>query len=613
MDKYHADGRTVNSFSWKIAGIAGDGILNAGMMFAKACKRAGLYVFATAEYPSLIRGGHNHLDVRVSSGPIFAHTKHVNLLVALNNESIIRHAHKIPAGGGIICDSEDTSIDASRVPEGVSVFPLPLKKLARENGGEIMRNTVAMGASFAMLDFNLDYFSEIINQNFIRKGINIVSSNILAAKAGYDHVKQNFHSTFPYALVEQSPKISEKTIYLSGNEAIVCGAIKAGCKLICAYPMTPASSIMMTMARFEKDYNVVVKQTEDEIAAINMAIGANFAGIRAMTATSGGGFALMVEGLGLAAQTETPLVVVEAMRPGPATGMATHSGQGDLRFVLHASTDEFPRVVVAPGDVAECFHSAVGAFNIAEAYQLPVIILTDKFLGESYQTVERFPNDGIKIQRGKYFDKAGASYGPQGNFFKRYLVTPDGISPRSIPGQQGGIHVASSYEHDQEGFEREDEDIRVAMHRKRFRKIALFEKQHDISPHFYGDKRGDISLVGWGSTKMSILEAMKLLNERGIRTGFMQPYFINPFPSKHVAEALKKAKKAIVIENNYTSQLGGIIREKTGIELSSRIIKYDGRPFSPEDLADAIERIVKGEAESCDFGDEYEGGIKSFA
>lgn len=575
-----------NKFSWKVAGAAGDGILNAGLhMFAKSFLRGGLFVYATAEYPSLIRGGHNHLDVCISDRKLGAHTKYINLLVALNAESIEKHGTKMASGGGIIYDGDEIKISEENILRNdIKLFPVPLLKIANECGGKIMKNTVAIGASMALLDFDMEIFENVIKDNFAKKGESIVQQNIKAARSGYDYIKNNFNI---YDFSYKIKKIGERgKIFLSGNEAITIGAIKAGCKFFAAYPMTPASSILSNMAANEKTYNIVVKHTEDEIAAINMAIGASHAGVRAMTATSGGGFSLMVEGFGLAAQTETPLVVVEAQRPGPATGMATHSSQGDLRFVLSASTDEFPRVVVAPGDVDDCFYCTIQAFNLAEKYQMPVLILTDKYLGESYNTTQPFDDSEIIIDRGNLVDEKDVKEG-----YLRYKNTPSGVSPRAIPSTRGAMFVASSYEHNEEGFEREEPEIRVAMHDKRFRKFEAASKEIK-KQKIFGSPDGKISIISWGSTKGPILEAMKILQEKGIDANFMQIIFISPFPKNEVENFIRNAERTLIVENNKTSQLGSIIKEQTGLELDHKILKYDGRPFSPEDIASGIMRIL---------------------
>ncbi len=583
--------KKTNDFSWKVAGAAGDGILSAGMLFAKTCMRGGLSVFATAEYPSLIRGGHNHLDVRVNGGKIHAHSKNIDMLIALNQDSIDYHAYKLVPGGAIIYDGDELAITNDSIGrKDIHLFSVPLKRLANENGGLIMRNTIAMGATLGLLEFDLQLFNEVLADRFGKKSPEIVAANVKAAKAGYDYVGQHHYGLYNYRLEKMEAR---GELLITGNEAIGAAAIKAGCKFYAAYPMTPASSILGFMAANEKQYGMVVKHTEDEIAAINMAIGASYAGARAMVGTSGGGFALMVEALGLAAITETPLVIVEAQRPGPATGMATHSGQADLRFVLHAATDEFPRIVVAPGDVNECFYSTIKAFNLAEKYQIPVIILTDKYLGESYWSNEEFDTTEIAIDRGTLLSNDDMENTID---YRRYRITDTGVSPRTVPGVKNGMHVASSYEHDEKGMEREEEVIRVAMHNKRFRKIEFIEQELP-RPHIIGYDSAPVTMVAWGSTKGPIKEAMKILGSQGIKSNYLQILYLEPFDAATVKETLSKAKIIVDIENNKTGQLAGLIKERTGIDVDYRILKYDGRAFTPEDLATAIKDIVEKRAE----------------
>ncbi|MBI4176691.1 MAG: 2-oxoacid:acceptor oxidoreductase subunit alpha [Candidatus Aenigmarchaeota archaeon] len=610
--------KVVNDFSWKIAGVAGDGILNAGLMLARCCMRGGLNVFASAEYPSLIRGGHNHLDVRVSEKPTYSHTKHLSLLVALNMDSVRKHAKKLLPGGGIIYDGDQLKLMEQDVGRSdIKLYPVPLLALAEQAGGKIMRNVVAMGATIGLTGFDIELFNEILRFNFGgKKGEAVVQANILAARFGCDYIREHYCRSGDdkpggyksvdnidgrYSIDGGHPgdgfgfrlerREGNGHIFLSGNEAIVAGAIKAGCKFFAAYPMTPASSILHGMAANEKAFDMVVKHTEDEIAAINMAIGASFAGVRAMTATSGGGFALMAEGFGLAAQTETPIVVVEAQRPGPATGMATHSGQGDLRFVLHASTDEFPRIVIAPGDVTDCFFKTVHAFNLAEKYQLPVVVMTDKYLGESYASVEEFGHRGLKMERGKFIPDGELAN--NGHEYRRYKITEDGVSPRAVPGQKGGMHTASSYEHDEEGFEREEEETRIAMHHKRFRKLETASKEIP-EPEIYGPAKADVTILSWGSPKGPIKEAMKLLQKDGIAANYLQIMYLSPFPAKKVAETIKKAKRCVIVESNMTSMLNSLVREHCLLDVRDKVLRYDGRPFNPEDIYQSIKAMVAG-------------------
>jgi 2-oxoglutarate ferredoxin oxidoreductase subunit alpha len=575
----------MSEFSWKIGGEAGYGIMTTGFIFGKSFVRSGLFVFDTNEYPSLIRGGHNTYTVRVSEEPIFSHSKSIDILVALTDTAIEKNAIEVKKGGFIIYDEGQVKI--KKELKGINLIPVPLTQIAVEKSGQnIMRNNVALGASFALIDVNPNIIYDMIKETFGgKKGQEVAEANINVAKAGYDYVKEKFSSIKKIHIKTASNKDS---MYITGNEAIAIGAIKAGCKFYAAYPMTPASSIMHFLASKEFDYNIVVKQTEDEIAAIHMAIGANFAGVRAMTATSGGGFSLMSEALGLAALTETPLVLVLAQRPGPSTGMPTHTEQSDLRFVMHASNGEFPRVVVAPGDVNECFYETFNAFNLAEKYQLPVIIITDKFLAESHSTTPKFFLKGLKIDRGQLLTEEELKKIVD---YKRYENTITGVSPRSLPSQENGIFKAATDEHDEYGNINEESDNRTTQVDRRFRKIKVLEAEID-GAKVYGDEDADVTIIGWGSTKGPILESMKILSKKGVKVNYLQILYIMPFPKNKTKIVLENAKKKILVENNKTAQLGSVIKEEVGIDVDYKILKYDGRPFLPEEIAAKIEEVL---------------------
>ncbi|MFQ6055430.1 MAG: 2-oxoacid:acceptor oxidoreductase subunit alpha [Methanosarcinales archaeon] len=578
----------INNLTWKMGGEAGYGIMSAGLIFSKTCSRGGLYVVDTNEYPSLIRGGHNTHQVRVSNKEIYSLEKKVNLLVALNRETIDMHKEELTSGGGIIYDGEKINIETQELrKDDINLYSVPLDRLVKEAGGiEVMKNNVALGASVALLDYDFEILAGVIRDTFKRKGEKIIQKNIASAKSGYDYViDQNYN--FGYKLEKIGASVTPRRMVITGAEAISMGAIKAGCKFYAAYPMTPASPILHFMAANERRFNLVVKHSEDEISAIIMAIGAAFAGVRAMTATSGGGFSLMVEGLGLAAMTETPLVVVEGQRPGPSTGMPTWTEQGDLKFLLNASQGDFPRVLIAPGDVEECFYETINAFNIAEKYQMPVIILIDKYLSESHMTTEFFDVSGIKIDRGKLLSDEELEKLEK---FNRYEITEDGISPRTIPSQKGGISKVNSDEHDEFGFSSDDPEIRIKMMDKRFRKLDGVKKEIK-EPKLYGKEDAEITIIGWGSTKGPILEAMKLLENDGIETNFLHLVYINPFPTNKVSKIIEKAKKTFIVENNKTAQMAGLIRQHTGIEINNKILKYNGRPFFPNEIYDGIKGV----------------------
>lgn len=575
------------TISWRIAGAAGQGVVNVGLILAKTCLKEGFHVFANSENPSLIRGGHNYLTVRISNREVKSHEKFIDILVPLNQESVEKHINNIKKGGCIIFDDKKIKIENDVKRDDVTFFSVPLEEFAKKCGGTILENMVAMGVTVGIMDLSFESLSETIAKIFSKKGENVVKNNIDAAKLGYDYAKENFSDSERFKL-NKSGEMSNNRVLISGNQSVAGGAIKAGCKFMSAYPMTPATSIMETMASQERNYNIVMKQTEDEIAAINMAIGASFCGARAMTATSGGGFALMVEGFGLAAMTETPLVVVISQRPGPATGMATRSGQGDLKFALNAAPDDFPHIVLAPGDIEDCFYRTIEAFQIAEKYQTPVIILIDKFLSLSYKSAH-FETSGITVKRESMLSEDEIP-----DNYKRYRITSNGISPRTIPGQKKGMFTASSYEHNEEGHEDEDGKNRIRMAEKRFRKFKELSKEIK-PPELIGPSDADITLLCWGSTKGVVEEAVRILEKEGIKVNYMHYVFISPFPEEKTKNVINNAKKVAVVENNQTGQLASIIKEKTGIDVDYKILKFNGRPFYPEEIVEEVKKIVEGD------------------
>ncbi len=377
----------------------------------------------------------------------------------------------------------------------------------------------------------------------------------------------------------------------AGNEAVALGAIKAGCNFYSAYPMTPATPILHFMAEHEREYSMIVMHAESEISAINMVAGASYAGVRAMTATSGGGFCLMTEGLGMAGITETPIVVVLTQRTGPSTGLPTYTAQGDLRFAIHASQGEFPRVVIAPGDIEECFYKTMEAFNLAEKYQIPAIIITDKYLAESYSSVEYFDSKRIGIDRGLLSTKPEYT---EREAYQRHKFTEDGISLRIIPGTRGAIVRTNADEHDESGYTTEDPILTIEMVDKRFKKLnpLIKDLEECETTKFYGPQDADVTILGWGSTKGPIREAMKLLNKEDSKSNYLQILCLCPFPVANVQKALETAKITVVVENNRTSQLSGLIREHLLRDVDHKILKYDGRQFNPRDLSQRIQEVL---------------------
>jgi 2-oxoglutarate ferredoxin oxidoreductase subunit alpha len=583
----------INDFSFLIGGEAGAGIARSGFLFAKACMRGGLHVFGTNDYQSLIRGGHNFYVVRISDKEVYSQTDYVNLLVALNAETVLLHKHQIVPNGGIIYDSEDVALSPETLGrQDLALFPIPLRKIVVEELKEphnlIMRNTVALGAVAAVSDFDFALLEEVMRDTFKAE---TAETNVRAAKTGYDYAREKSGDSFGYRL-KKTDAARKRRIFLSGNEAVGLGAVKAGCKFFAGYPMTPTTGLLHFMTANERDNRMIAMQPEGEIAAMNMIAGAAFAGARAMTATSGGGFCLMSEGLGMTGMTETPVVVMVGQRPGPSTGLPTHSAQGDLRFVIHASQGEFPRVVIAPGDIEECFYETVRAFNWAEKYQLPVILLTDKYVAESEASVEPFDANRVKVERGSYMtdQREGKEE------YRRYEVTETGVSPRVVPSTKGAVVHANSDEHDEYGFTSEDPSMAMMMTDKRLRKLDTIVKEMEErnveSTKFYGPEEAKATIVSWGSTKGPIREAMRLLDQEGIAVNYLQILYLQPFPKARVEQILGKASKTIVVENNRTSQLSSLIRDHILKKADHRILKYDGRPFNPIALSERIKEAL---------------------
>ncbi|NIO37832.1 hypothetical protein GTO27_09040 [Candidatus Bathyarchaeota archaeon] len=358
-----------NKISVMIGGEAGAGITRSGFLFAKTCLRGGLHVFGTNDYQSLIRGGHNFYVARADIEEIYSHTDSIDLLLALNKETIVIHKDELVPGGGIVYDGEEVSLRNEELArDDLKLYSVPLKASVEELGGEtIMRNTVALGVAMALLSYDMKILSGVIRDAFKAK---VAELNIKAAKMGHDHAREYYIGDFGYQL-KRTGSAGKGRIFVTGNEAVGLGAIRAGCRFYAAYPMTPVTPLLHFMAPLNREYSMIALQAESEIAAINMVTGASLAGVRVMTATSGGGFCLMSEGLGMTGMTETPVVIMLAQRPGPSTGLPTYSGQGDLRFAIHASQGEFPRVVIAPGDVEECFYKTMESFNLRRSSKYP--------------------------------------------------------------------------------------------------------------------------------------------------------------------------------------------------------------------------------------------------
>jgi 2-oxoglutarate ferredoxin oxidoreductase subunit alpha len=570
----------------KIGGPAGFGIKAAGQTLARLFSRAGYETFDLTEYPSLIKGGHNNYHLRVSSEEIFSHVEPVDVLVALDRDTLTLHLRELSEGAAVIYDPGDFDIgDIADIPESVCAVPVPLKEIVYDAGGvPIMRNTAALGAVLGHIGFPLEYLTGSIEQQFAHKAPEVAEQNIACATAGYGHARDH-ECAFPYDLAPRER--DGDRILVDGNEACGAAALAAGIGLYCAYPMTPASSLLHFFAKHGEKHDVVVKHTEDEIAAMNMVVGGAFGGTRSMCATSGGGFALMVEAFGLAGVSESAVVVGLFTRPGPATGMPTWTEQSDVRFAIHAAQGEFPRVVVAPGDREDAFRLTWQAFNLADVLQTPVIILGDTYLSDNRQSIPPFDTSLVAIDRGEIITE-GAVEG-----YARYRMTDSGVSPRAIPGVRGAEQLVNSYEHDEHGYgaQGEDPDVRVAQNEKRMRKMEL-ARTLVPPPAYFGPDDADLSILLFGSTKMPVREAMKWLEREGVSVNMMQVVTVWPFPAEDVSAFLGKAKRSAIIEGNFTGQLQGLVREQCLTDVDHTLRRHDGRPFSPEQVCGFVKEVL---------------------
>jgi len=564
-----------------IGGEAGDGIFASGNILSKTFMHGGLHVFSTNEYISIIRGGHQWYSITVSESPVFSNRYKIDFLIALNREVPIIHIDRLEKKTSfIIIDERDKS---ERIVD-FNIIPLPMYDiLKKRNAKKVMRNSIALGALVGLVKYDISILERVYMNTYSE---DIAEKNISLAKMGYNYVLEKYPHYLKKIFFSSNISRSQR-IFCTGNEAIAIGAIASGLKFYAAYPMTPASSILHFLALLQKDLNIVVIQPESELAAINMIIGAAFAGVRSMTATSGGGFSLMTEALGFAAMAEIPVVIVVVQRPGPSTGMPTYTSQGDLRFVLHASQGEFPRIVLAPGDPYEAFEIAYYSFNLAWKYQLPVIILSDKFLAESGWSCDKFippfPIEEGKIIRDVYNGREK---------YKRYKITEDGVSPFAIPGVQNAIVKANSNEHDEEGSPTYDPALVNSMVDKRFKKQELLKREmlRYKTIKYYGDEYPEKIIVSWGSLKGPILEAINILGKNK-KIGFLQVIWMEPFPRDLVKNILSKVGEndIMIIENNRTGLLNSLLNEYLHLDVKKKFLKYDGRPPYPYEIIKFLE------------------------
>ena len=566
----------------RIGGEAGQGLQFIGAALAKIFSRHGLQVFSHQDSMSRLRGGHNFYQLRVSDRAIFASREKIDILLALDDRTIQIHGNDLTPAGLIIHDPEMTG----REHEGRHFLRLPFLELTREaEVAATMAKSAAIGAILGGLDLSLDFFPEVIRPTVGRKGEEVVASNTTVARLGWEYIRRE---KWPREL-KISRADRKGLVLINGSQAVGSGALASGCRFFAACPMPPATGIMVYLASKARDHNLIVEQTEDEIAAINMALGASFGGVRAMTATSGGGFALMAEGLSLAGMAELPIVIAEIQRPGPASGFPTRTEQGDLLFVLHCGPGEFPRAVFAPGTPAQALALTNKAFELAEKYQIPVIIQADQFLVDSEWTFERLDLSALAYHN--YRDHAGTAEEPG---YKRYAFNQTGVSPLAVPGFSTRLVVVDSDEHDEEGHLVEDAETRVKMMEKRLGRKLPALRSEISPPELYGHRQPEILLVGYGSTYGIMREAVDLLSGE-VAIAMLHFSEVWPFPASdtwNFAETISRAELAVCVENNATGQFARLIRSETGFRFQAAIRKFDGRPFLLEPFVGEVHELL---------------------
>jgi len=607
-------------FSWMIGGPQGSGLNVSAEILARALARGGYYVFGQIEYHSNIKGKHSAYRLRIADAPVHSHVETVHLLSALDEETLVGdmyhefpahrgHVHEMAPGGAILYDAEHRKFVEWIERDDIHLWEMPYAELlerALTEAGKpgqarayrIMTNTLALGASVAVLGLDFEPVAQAIRESFGMKAGKVAQLNVNAAKYAYEYAREKFAKDMKYKPPAAPPK--REQILVKGTQAVGLAKIKAGCGLQTYYPISPATDESVYLENYQDDYNLLVLQTEDEVAAIDAAVMGAHGGVRASTSTSGPGFALMPEGLGFAGITEAPgPVVLLYQRGGPSTGLPTRQEQGDLQFALYAGQSEIPRMVMAPGDIEESFYDTFEAFNYADRYQMPVIVLMDKHLATCYQTLPAFDTSKLKIDRGLIYQPGANSNGD----YLRHAFTESGISPRAIPGTPGGVFWTTTDEHDPRGHITEGIGNRIQMMEKRLGKLQLAareipdEKKFRLFGPAKGPKKTPVLIVGWGSSKGAILDALERIDPQHQNYSFLQLRLLRPFPAQRVREILQGAAKVISFDGNYSGQIADLIRAETGFSVHHRVVKFDGRPFSEDEIVVAIEKAVADRAE----------------
>ncbi|MGY4763064.1 2-oxoacid:acceptor oxidoreductase subunit alpha [Paenibacillus caseinilyticus] len=571
----------ISQLSWKVGGQQGEGVESTDKIFSTALTRLGYYLYGYRHFSSRIKGGHTNNKIRISTKPIRAISDDLDILVAFDQETIDVNAHELRENGVIIADAKVNPV----VPEGIKarLFPVPITAIAEELGTSLFKNMAASGASWALLGLPLEVFNKAVEEEFGRKGAAVVEKNIEAVRKAAEFVLELNGGPLPEFQLE--PADGRQKLFMIGNDAIGLGAVAAGCRFMPAYPITPASEVMEYLIKTLPKFGGTVIQTEDEIAACTMAIGANYGGVRALTASAGPGLSLMMEAIGLAGMTETPVVIVDTQRGGPSTGLPTKQEQSDVLAMIYGTHGEIPKIVLSPSTIEECFYDTIEAFNLAEIYQVPVILLTDLQLSLGKQTAEPLDFKKVTIERGT-LQQGELQPNEENKLFKRYEFTENGISPRVIPGQKYGLHHVTGVEHDQEGRPSESPENRKKMMDKRMNKIKTVSKK--VTDPIKVDalhENPDLLIIGMGSTGGTIDEARRRLDASGVKSNHITVRLLHPFPTEELAPYLEKAKQVVVVENNATGQLASLIKLNVGYaDKLNSMLKYNGNPFLPAEI-----------------------------
>ena len=572
-----------------IGGAAGQGIATPGTMLAQVCVRRGLHIYAYNAFQSIVRGGHILLTLRMSDKEIYTHGDSLDILVCLNQDTMDRHLELMGPGTQVIYNSD--SIEPGVPKDGVHLCPMPIAELTNNSRNKLYQNTVSLGVITHLLGMDFSILQDSVTKQFQRRGQDVVDENVGVARAGYEHALANFAPRDVPA-----PEGPKPLAVWTGNDALAMGGAAAGVKFYAAYPMSPSTGVLHWMANNARDLGIMVRQVEDELGVANMIVGAAHAGCRAMCATSGGGFALMEEAIGMASMMEMPTVFIDVQRAGPSTGVPTKTEQGDLWQVLGGSQGDYERIIVAPIDALDAFNTMAELFNLVDKYQCPGIVLSDLLISEGTFSVA--PDDinmQPKIDRGELITEDSETDG-----YMRYKVTESGISPRALPGLEGYVHIVATDEHDENSMLISDEFTNPPKRRKMVEKRD--RKLSDIleiiePPRLEGPADADVTLIGWGSSYGVIKEAVEQLRERRVSVNHLQVKWIVPLHGEELTNIISAAKKAIIVENNFSGQFYRYLRGETGLSVDSHIRKYDGEPFMPHHIVNGVLDLIAGKAE----------------